>query len=72
MGLLQVFPPLVFLPEIEGEGDEQHGDEGSDAEPDLQPQSDDLAGGGASRRQRHAFAAQFWFIPHVQRFLKES
>lgn len=30
MSMLQRFPPLVFLPEIEGEGDEQHDDEGSD------------------------------------------
>lgn len=70
--MLQVFPPLVFLPEVEGEGDEQDGNEGSDSEPDLQPQSDDLAAGGASRRQCHAFGAQLRFVPHVQSFLKEN
>lgn len=61
--------PLVFLPEIAGERDEQHGHEGSATDPDLQPQGDGLTRGRASGRQRYTFGAQLWLVPHVQGFL---
>lgn len=71
MGLLvdRLLEPFVFLPEVAGEGDEQHGRERPGAHHDHQPQGDGLAGGGASGGQRHASGAQLRLVPHVQRFL---
>lgn len=64
--------PLVFLPEIAGERDEQHGHEGSTADPDLQPQSEGLTRREASGRQGYTFGAQLWLVPHIQRFLERA
>lgn len=61
--------PFVFLPEIAGEGNEQHRSESPDAHHDHHPQRDGLTGGGVSAGQLHAFGAQLWLVPHVQPFL---
>ncbi|TNN36333.1 hypothetical protein EYF80_053501 [Liparis tanakae] len=57
--------------QIAGEGDEEHGDEGSAPDADLQPQSDGLARRGAPGRQRRAVGAQLGLVPHEQSLLQE-
>lgn len=64
-----VVEPFVFLPEIAGEGNEQHRSQGPDAHRDHHPQRDGFTGGRVSGGQLHAFGAQLWLVPHIQPFL---
>ena len=65
-------PPLVLLPEVACEGDEQHGTEGPHPSAHLQPEVNSLAGPGLLLRQQHARGAQPGLVPHVVRVLADG
>lgn len=61
--------PFVLLPEVAGEGNQQHRGKGSQPRTELHPE---LHAGACQRfllGQRGASHAQLWLSPHIQQVL---
>ena len=62
--------PFVFLPEVAGEGDEQHCGESPNRSSQPNPELHTSTGQRFLFRQGHTSHAQLWFSPHIQQVLR--
>ena len=64
--------PFVLLPEVAGEGDEQHSGESSESCTEPDPELHPLTWQRFLLRQGHTSHTQLGFSPHIQQVLRNN